>query len=107
MKNHFLTYINLTRKQILIDIICSVSLCRKLFSGVLCDIPAVGVAKNLYQMDGILHHDDDHKCMMLLLREPGDYFALKKISGNVLGLVSLFDDGMFQIRTNTQIFLYY
>ena len=55
----------------------------------LCDIPTVGVAKNLYQMDGILR-DNDHKCRMSLLREPGDYFALKTSSGNTLGLVSLF-----------------
>ena len=55
----------------------------------LCDIPTVGVAKNLYQMDGILR-DDDHKCRTSLLRAPGDYFALQTNSGNTLGLVSLF-----------------
>jgi hypothetical protein len=40
-------------------------------------------------MDGILR-DDDHKCSMSLLREPGDHFALKTSSGNTLGLVRLF-----------------
>jgi deoxyinosine 3'endonuclease (endonuclease V) len=56
---------------------------------VLCDIPTVGVAKNLYQMDGILR-DDDQKHRISLLHEPGDHFALKTSSGNTLGLVSLF-----------------
>jgi hypothetical protein len=40
-------------------------------------------------MDGILR-DDDHKCRMSLLREPGDHFALETSSGNTLGLVRLF-----------------
>ncbi|XP_023704512.1 endonuclease V isoform X2 [Cryptotermes secundus] len=52
--------------------------------GVLCDVPAVGVAKNLYQMDGILR--DDQKQKISHLREPGDHFALKTNSGNTLGL---------------------
>ena len=68
---------------------CSVSLWTKFFSGVLCDITTVGVAKNLYQMDEILC-DNDQKCRMSLLHEPGDYFTLKASSANMLGLVSLF-----------------
>jgi deoxyinosine 3'endonuclease (endonuclease V) len=70
------------------DITRSLSLQRKFFSGVLCDVPTVGVAKNLYQMDGILR-DDDQKHRISLLHEPGDHFALKTNSGNTLGLVSL------------------
>jgi deoxyinosine 3'endonuclease (endonuclease V) len=57
------------------------------FSGVLCDVPTVGVAKNLYQMDGILR-DDDQKQRISHLCEAGDHFALKTNSGNTLGLVS-------------------
>jgi deoxyinosine 3'endonuclease (endonuclease V) len=56
---------------------------------VLCDVPTIGVAKKNYQMDGILR-DDDHKHRMLLLCEPGDFFALKTSSVNMLALVSLF-----------------
>jgi deoxyinosine 3'endonuclease (endonuclease V) len=52
-----------------------------------CDIPTIGVAKNLYQMDGILR-DEDQKQRISLLHEPGDHFALKTSSGNTLGLVS-------------------
>jgi hypothetical protein len=43
---------------------------------------------------------------MSLLREPGDYFALKTISGDTLGLVSLFDDGVFQICIYIYIYIY-
>lgn len=53
--------------------------------GVLCDVPTVGVAKNLYQMDGILR-DDDQKQRISHLHESGDHFALKTSSGNTLGL---------------------
>jgi deoxyinosine 3'endonuclease (endonuclease V) len=54
---------------------------------VLCDVPTVGVAKNLYQMDGILR-DDDQKQRLSNLHEHGDHFALKTSSGSTLGLVS-------------------
>lgn len=50
-------------------------------------MPTVGVAKNLYQMDGILR-DGDQKQRISQLRETGDHFALKTSSGNTLGLVS-------------------
>jgi deoxyinosine 3'endonuclease (endonuclease V) len=60
-----------------------------IFSGVLCDVPTVGVAKNLYSMDGI-SNDEDHKRRLSLLRKPGDYFALKTSSGSAVGVVSWF-----------------
>ncbi|KAJ4436205.1 endonuclease V-like isoform X2 [Periplaneta americana] len=53
--------------------------------GVLCDIPTVGVAKNLYHMDGIVR-DDDHKQKISQLCKPGDHFALDTSAGETLGL---------------------
>ncbi|GFG29510.1 hypothetical protein Cfor_06221, partial [Coptotermes formosanus] len=51
-----------------------------------CRSPCLlGVAKNLYQMDGILR-DDGQKHRISLLHEPGDHSALKTSSGHTLGL---------------------
>ena len=59
-----------------------------IFAGVCCDIPTVGVAKNLYQMEDMgLVRDDNHKQKILDMKGPGDRFALETPSGRSLGLV--------------------
>ncbi|XP_036197753.1 endonuclease V isoform X6 [Myotis myotis] len=52
--------------------------------GVLTDLPCVGVAKKLLQVDG-LEKDALHRDQIRLLRAGGDSFPLKGSSGAVLG----------------------
>nr|XP_045744263.1 endonuclease V isoform X1 [Mirounga angustirostris] len=54
--------------------------------GVLTDLPCVGVAKKLLQVDG-LENDAQHKEKIRLLRAGGDSFPLIGGSGTVLGMV--------------------
>ncbi|XP_057357765.1 endonuclease V isoform X3 [Manis pentadactyla] len=56
--------------------------------GVLTDLPCVGVAKKLLQVDG-LENNALHKEKIRLLRAGGDTFPLMGGSGTVLGMVSL------------------
>ena len=53
-------------------------------TGVTCDIPCIGVAKNLYQMDGCLR-DDEHKSAINNLKIPGDKFEIKNKDNTVIG----------------------
>ncbi|XP_054448890.1 endonuclease V isoform X2 [Pteronotus mesoamericanus] len=53
--------------------------------GVLTDLPCVGVAKKLLQVDG-LENDALHKAKIRLLRAGGDAFPLTGGSGSVLGM---------------------
>ncbi|NWX91094.1 ENDOV Endonuclease, partial [Nothoprocta ornata] len=54
--------------------------------GVLTDLPCIGVAKNLLQVDG-LARDELHREQIRSLRMEGDTFPLTGTSGNVLGMV--------------------
>ncbi|XP_064439696.1 endonuclease V isoform X3 [Mirounga angustirostris] len=54
--------------------------------GVLTDLPCIGVAKKLLQVDG-LENDAQHKEKIRLLRAGGDSFPLIGGSGTVLGMV--------------------
>ncbi|XP_054987810.1 endonuclease V isoform X2 [Sorex araneus] len=53
--------------------------------GVLTDLPCVGVAKKLLQVDG-LENNAEHREKIRLLRAPGDCFPLSGASGTVLGM---------------------
>ncbi|NXC37808.1 ENDOV Endonuclease, partial [Penelope pileata] len=55
--------------------------------GVLTDLPCVGVAKKLLQVDG-LARDELHKEQIRSLQRKGDTFPLTGASGAVLGMVS-------------------
>ncbi|KAG8446512.1 hypothetical protein GDO86_014100 [Hymenochirus boettgeri] len=52
--------------------------------GILTDLPCIGVAKNLLQVDG-LENNENHKEKIRQLRNGGDSFNLIGISGNILG----------------------
>lgn len=55
--------------------------------GVCCDVPTVGVAKNLFQMYDVgLLRDEDHKQKISEMKNPGDHFVLETTSGSILGL---------------------
>ncbi|KFZ67184.1 Endonuclease V, partial [Podiceps cristatus] len=54
--------------------------------GVLTDLPCVGVAKNLLQVDGLVR-DELHKEQIRSLQREGDTFPLMGASGRVLGMV--------------------
>ncbi|XP_075627182.1 endonuclease V isoform X2 [Balearica regulorum gibbericeps] len=54
--------------------------------GVLTDLPCVGVAKNLLQVDGLVR-DELHREQVHSLRREGDTFPLRGASGGVLGMV--------------------
>ncbi|XP_076801507.1 endonuclease V-like [Clavelina lepadiformis] len=58
--------------------------------GVICDIPTIGVAKNLYQMpeEGIVRNDE-HKQKVSQLNNKGDQFELKTNNQDVLGMAVL------------------
>ncbi|KAM9177584.1 endonuclease V isoform 1-T2 [Mergus octosetaceus] len=53
--------------------------------GVLTDLPCVGVAKNLLQVDG-LARDELHREQIRSLQREGDMFPLTGTSGSVLGM---------------------
>ncbi|XP_040386480.1 endonuclease V isoform X3 [Cygnus olor] len=53
--------------------------------GVLTDLPCIGVAKNLLQVDG-LARDELHREQIRSLQRGGDTFPLTGTSGNVLGM---------------------
>ena len=53
-------------------------------TGVTCDIPCIGVAKNLYQMEGCLR-DDDHKSSIDKLESPGERFEIRNVKNVVIG----------------------
>ncbi|NXS13412.1 ENDOV Endonuclease, partial [Neodrepanis coruscans] len=55
--------------------------------GVLTDLPCIGVAKNLLQMDGVVR-DELHREQIRSLQKSGDSFPLTDTSGKVLGMVS-------------------
>ncbi|XP_068769779.1 endonuclease V isoform X3 [Struthio camelus] len=54
--------------------------------GVLTDLPCIGVAKNLLQVDG-LARDELHREQIRSLQTEGDAFPLTGTSGKVLGMV--------------------
>ncbi|XP_064532310.1 endonuclease V isoform X3 [Pseudopipra pipra] len=54
--------------------------------GVLTDLPCIGVAKNLLQVDG-LARDELHREQIRSLQRSGDTFPLTGTSGRVLGMV--------------------
>ncbi|XP_054702211.1 endonuclease V isoform X5 [Grus americana] len=54
--------------------------------GVLTDLPCVGVAKNLLQVDGLVR-DELHREQVHSLQREGDTFPLRGASGGVLGMV--------------------
>ncbi|KFZ54709.1 Endonuclease V, partial [Antrostomus carolinensis] len=54
--------------------------------GVLTDLPCIGVAKNLLQVDGLIR-DELHKEQIRSLQREGDAFPLTGTSGRVLGMV--------------------
>ncbi|XP_071430031.1 endonuclease V isoform X2 [Pithys albifrons albifrons] len=54
--------------------------------GVLTDLPCIGVAKNLLQMDGVVR-DELHREQIRSLQRSGDTFPLTDTSGRVLGMV--------------------
>ncbi|NXL06658.1 ENDOV Endonuclease, partial [Mesembrinibis cayennensis] len=58
--------------------------------GVLTDLPCIGVAKNLLQVDGLVR-DELHKEQIRSLQREGDTFPLTGTSGRVLGMVSCED----------------
>ncbi|NXX80132.1 ENDOV Endonuclease, partial [Urocolius indicus] len=58
--------------------------------GVLTDLPCIGVAKNLLQVDG-LAKDELYKEQIRSLQKGGDAFPLTGTSGRVLGMVSCGD----------------
>ncbi|XP_064006832.1 endonuclease V isoform X3 [Pogoniulus pusillus] len=53
--------------------------------GVLTDLPCIGVAKNLLQVDGLVK-DELHKEQIRSLQKGGDSFPLTGTSGGVLGM---------------------
>ncbi|KAL3878605.1 hypothetical protein ACJMK2_030939 [Sinanodonta woodiana] len=53
--------------------------------GVVSDIPCIGVAKKLFQVDG-LEKDDRHHTKIKNLKKGGDTFPLQGSSGRVLGM---------------------
>ncbi|XP_054702209.1 endonuclease V isoform X3 [Grus americana] len=53
--------------------------------GVLTDLPCVGVAKNLLQVDGLVR-DELHREQVHSLQREGDTFPLRGASGGVLGM---------------------
>ncbi|NXX14933.1 ENDOV Endonuclease, partial [Podargus strigoides] len=55
--------------------------------GVLTDLPCIGVAKNLLQVDGLVR-DELHREQVRSLQRGGDSFPLRGTSGRVLGMVS-------------------
>ncbi|NXL98672.1 ENDOV Endonuclease, partial [Tyrannus savana] len=57
--------------------------------GVLTDLPCVGVAKNLLQVDGLVR-DELHREQIRSLQRSGDTFPLTGTSGRVLGMVSIY-----------------
>ncbi|XP_009079070.1 PREDICTED: LOW QUALITY PROTEIN: endonuclease V, partial [Acanthisitta chloris] len=54
--------------------------------GVLTDLPCIGVAKNLLQVDGLVK-DELHREQIRSLQRSGDAFPLTGTSGRVLGMV--------------------
>ncbi|NXE12396.1 ENDOV Endonuclease, partial [Lophotis ruficrista] len=58
--------------------------------GVLTDLPCIGVAKNLLQVDGLVR-DELHREQIRSLRREGDAFPLTGTSGRVLAMVSCGD----------------
>ncbi|KAM6245616.1 endonuclease V isoform 4-T4 [Porphyrio hochstetteri] len=54
--------------------------------GVLTDLPCIGVAKNLLQVDGLVR-DELHREQVHSLQRGGDTFPLTGASGTVLGMV--------------------
>ncbi|NXY51162.1 ENDOV Endonuclease, partial [Ceuthmochares aereus] len=58
--------------------------------GVLTDLPCIGVAKKLLQVDG-LANDELHREQIRSLQREGDTFPLMGTSGRVLGMVSCGD----------------
>ncbi|KAM9317007.1 endonuclease V [Gastrophryne carolinensis] len=52
--------------------------------GILTDLPTIGVAKNLLQVDG-LENNEAHKEQAKQLQNGGDFFHLLGSSGNILG----------------------
>ncbi|XP_010150692.1 PREDICTED: endonuclease V, partial [Eurypyga helias] len=54
--------------------------------GVLTDLPCIGVAKNLLQVDGVVK-DELHREQIRSLQREGDAFPLTGTSGRVLGMV--------------------
>ncbi|NXK48254.1 ENDOV Endonuclease, partial [Chauna torquata] len=58
--------------------------------GVLTDLPCIGVAKNLLQVDGLVR-DELHREQIRSLQREGDTFPLTGTSGRVLGMVSYRD----------------
>ncbi|NXY66229.1 ENDOV Endonuclease, partial [Callaeas wilsoni] len=55
--------------------------------GVLTDLPCIGVAKNLLQVDGLVR-DELHREQIRSLQRSGETFPLTGTSGKVLGMVS-------------------
>ncbi|NXJ82738.1 ENDOV Endonuclease, partial [Trogon melanurus] len=55
--------------------------------GVLTDLPCIGVAKNLLQVDGLVR-DELHREQIRSLQRGGDAFPLTGASGRVLAMVS-------------------
>ncbi|NXU35911.1 ENDOV Endonuclease, partial [Drymodes brunneopygia] len=55
--------------------------------GVLTDLPCIGVAKNLLQVDGLVK-DELHREQVRSLQSSGEAFPLTGTSGKVLGMVS-------------------
>ncbi|NXD68926.1 ENDOV Endonuclease, partial [Eolophus roseicapillus] len=55
--------------------------------GVLTDLPCIGVAKNLLQVDGLVR-DELHREQIRSLQRGGDTFPLTGASGRLLGMVS-------------------
>ncbi|NXP49458.1 ENDOV Endonuclease, partial [Heliornis fulica] len=58
--------------------------------GVLTDLPCIGVAKNLLQVDGLVR-DELHREQVHSLQRKGDTFPLTGASGAILGMVSCRD----------------
>ncbi|NWH60731.1 ENDOV Endonuclease, partial [Geococcyx californianus] len=58
--------------------------------GVLTDLPSIGVAKKLLQVDGLVN-DELHREQIRSLQKEGDGFPLMGTSGRVLGMVSCGD----------------
>ncbi|NWI54178.1 ENDOV Endonuclease, partial [Calyptomena viridis] len=54
--------------------------------GVLTDLPCIGVAKNLLQVDGLVR-DELHREQIRSLQKSGDTFPLTGTSGTALGMV--------------------
>ncbi|KAM5165022.1 endonuclease V [Mantella aurantiaca] len=52
--------------------------------GILTDLPTIGVAKNLLQVDG-LENNEAHKEQAKKLENGGDFFHLRGSSGQILG----------------------